>query len=157
MRNSQRHNPSGSGDNDQGRKKEFNAKVFWRLLSGLKKHFLWVALALSALVASTLGDLMIPVIIQRTLDENILANYLYLDQEALDFLQSEGFELEGIDTSSKAGTGGLLPWMATGKLFQSPLKSNFTTSPAPGGQESAPKTQGTMMAPLSSAGRIGCS
>jgi hypothetical protein len=73
MRNSQRHNPSGSGDNDQGRKKEFNAKVFWRLLSGLKKHFLWVALALSALAASTLGDLMVPVIIQRTLDENILA------------------------------------------------------------------------------------
>jgi ATP-binding cassette subfamily B multidrug efflux pump len=135
MRNSQRHNPSGSGDNDQGRKKEFNAKVFWRLLSGLKKHFLWVALALSALVASTLGDLMIPVIIQRTLDENILANYLYLDQEALDFLQSEGFELEGIDTSSKAGTGGLLPLDGNWETIPVPLKEqlyNFSGTRGPG-------------------------
>jgi ATP-binding cassette subfamily B multidrug efflux pump len=116
MRNSQRHNPSGSGDNDQGRKKEFNAKVFWRLLSGLKKHFLWVALALSALAASTLGDLMVPVIIQRTLDENILADYIHVDQNSLDYLSAEGFDLSGLETER-------------GRLL--PLDSNWETVPAP--------------------------
>jgi len=56
--------------------KEYDSKLVRRILSYLKPYRLLVVLTLAALVVSTLGELYIPVLQQRIIDNSILARFL---------------------------------------------------------------------------------
>ncbi|MDR1899453.1 MAG: ABC transporter ATP-binding protein, partial [Treponema sp.] len=73
--------------------REYDRVLVTRILSYLKPYRHLAAATLAALVVSTLGELMIPVMQQRLIDNAIMANYFRLDTGA--------FERE------RAGDGGL--------------------------------------------------
>ena len=56
--------------------KEYDSRLVRRILSYLKPHRLLVFLTLAALLVSTLGELIIPVLQQKILDEYVLARFL---------------------------------------------------------------------------------
>ncbi|MDR0557408.1 MAG: ABC transporter ATP-binding protein/permease [Treponema sp.] len=75
--------------------KSYDSAIFTRLLSYLKPYRLLTALAIAALLSSTVGELLIPVLQQRVIDNAILARFIAfsceksganLSQEAKDAL-----------------------------------------------------------------------
>jgi ATP-binding cassette subfamily B protein len=58
--------------------KEYDSKITGRILSYLKPYKLLTALALAALVFSTLGELAVPVLQQRLIDRAVMARFLSL-------------------------------------------------------------------------------
>jgi len=83
----------GKGDN------EFNPKIFWKLIRSLKKYWPLTLFALVALAFSTIGELRIPVLIQQTLDEHILGEYVLLNQDGIQRAGNLGFDIEGTITT----------------------------------------------------------
>jgi ATP-binding cassette subfamily B protein len=62
--------------------KEYDSRLIRRMLSYLKPYRLLVVLTLSALFVSTLGELYIPVLQQRIIDNSILARYMAFNKFA---------------------------------------------------------------------------
>jgi ATP-binding cassette subfamily B protein len=56
--------------------KEYDSRLVSRILSYLKPYRLSVVLTLAVLLVSTLGELLVPVIQQKIIDEDILARFL---------------------------------------------------------------------------------
>ncbi|GHV96462.1 lipid A ABC transporter permease/ATP-binding protein [Spirochaetia bacterium] len=59
--------------------KEYDSRLVSRILSYLKPYRLLVGLTLAALLVSTLGELYIPVLQQRIIDQAVLARFLAFD------------------------------------------------------------------------------
>jgi ATP-binding cassette subfamily B protein len=64
--------------------KEYDRVLAGRILSYLKPYRLLAAVTLAALLVSTLGELLVPVIQQRLVDNAILAGFFRLDAGALE-------------------------------------------------------------------------
>jgi ATP-binding cassette subfamily B protein len=62
--------------------KEYDSRLVRRILSYLKSSRLLVVLTLAALLISTVGELFIPVLQQRIIDNFILARFMAFDQTA---------------------------------------------------------------------------
>jgi len=63
--------------------KEYDRTLVRRILSYLKPHRLLVILTLGALLVSTLGELYIPVLQQRIIDNSVLARFLAFNREGI--------------------------------------------------------------------------
>jgi ATP-binding cassette subfamily B protein len=70
--------------------KEYDRVLVRRILSWLKPYRHLAAATLLALVVSTLGELLIPVMQQRLIDNAIMANFFRIDMEALDRARTGG-------------------------------------------------------------------
>ncbi|MDR2160275.1 MAG: ABC transporter ATP-binding protein/permease [Treponema sp.] len=68
--------------------REYDRVLMMRILSWLKPYRHLVAATLLALAASTTGELLIPVMQQRLIDNAIMANFLRLDPGALEKTQA---------------------------------------------------------------------
>lgn len=62
--------------------RKFDGALVRRILSYLKPYRLSVVLAMVALAVSSAGELLVPVLLQRTVDKAILADYRRLDADA---------------------------------------------------------------------------
>jgi ATP-binding cassette subfamily B protein len=82
--------------------KEYDSKITGRILSYLKPYRLLAALTFCALLVSTIGDLYIPILQQRIIDEMILARFLAFKKEGG---QELGMEASGVCTEFAALPG----------------------------------------------------
>ncbi|MDR1429196.1 MAG: ABC transporter ATP-binding protein/permease [Spirochaetaceae bacterium] len=64
--------------------KGYDRRIAFRILSYLKPYRLLVLLTVIALAVSTVGELFIPVLIQRVIDDAIMARFITLRHDALD-------------------------------------------------------------------------
>lgn len=64
--------------------KGYDRRIVSRILSYLRPYRALAAIAAAALALSTIGELLLPVLTQRVLDDAILAKYLAIDLEALE-------------------------------------------------------------------------
>jgi ATP-binding cassette subfamily B protein len=69
--------------------REYDSRLVGRILSYLKPYRLLAAAALVSLAVSTLGELYIPVLQQRVIDDAILARFLTVNLDALDLYERE--------------------------------------------------------------------
>ncbi|MDR1904373.1 MAG: ABC transporter ATP-binding protein/permease [Treponema sp.] len=77
--------------------KGYDSSIVRRILSYLKPYRALVFLTLTALILSTLGELFIPVLTQRVIDDAIMARFITLDMETF---QNEKDNLTGKSISA---------------------------------------------------------
>ena len=81
----------------------YNPRTARRLLSYLKPHKRVVIVAVVALALSTVGELLIPVIMQRGVDQHLMT-----DRLRISVADARGPELEGVDLSQSVTIGDYL-------------------------------------------------
>jgi ATP-binding cassette subfamily B protein len=92
--------------------KEYDSRITGRILSYLKPYRLLAALTLCALLVSTAGDLYIPILQQRIIDEMILARFLAFKREGA-ALQGGVWREPGAEASAVCAEFAALPGTIT--------------------------------------------
>ncbi|MDR1059297.1 MAG: ABC transporter ATP-binding protein, partial [Treponema sp.] len=64
--------------------KEYDRRIFRRILSYLKPYRLLILVTLGALLFSTGGELLVPILQQRLIDESIVIKFLTLRKDSID-------------------------------------------------------------------------
>ena len=66
--------------------KEFDTDIIRKLLVFTRKYALWFGLAIGALIFSTAAELALPVILQKSIDRNIMARWTWIDKAEVETL-----------------------------------------------------------------------
>ena len=74
---------------DNEKMREYSHKIVSRLFGFAGKYKIWFIVASFALIISTIGELALPVLLQKTIDHYILADWLWIEPEKLDPSVSE--------------------------------------------------------------------
>ena len=69
--------------------KEYDSKLVKRILSYLKPYKVFAIIVLFALAISTIGELLLPVLIQKIVDKSIISQYLTINEQILSSKQHE--------------------------------------------------------------------
>jgi ATP-binding cassette subfamily B protein len=75
--------------------KDYDSRIFGRIVSYLKPYRSLVALTLAALAISTVGELFIPLLQQRVIDKAIVVKFIVINEESL--LEKERLGNESLD------------------------------------------------------------
>ncbi|QEN09864.1 ABC transporter ATP-binding protein [Oceanispirochaeta crateris] len=59
--------------------KEIDSRIIKKLMRFTKKYRHWFIMAMAALILSTVAELMLPIILQQSIDKNIIARWTWLD------------------------------------------------------------------------------
>jgi ATP-binding cassette subfamily B protein len=108
--------------------KDYDGVIVKRILSCVKPYKLLVFLIVITLGASTVGELLVPVLLQRVIDEAVLARYLVIRRDALEreraglALQSRN-AVDAIITKERAVTIGDRVFIPRGKDTRVPGKA----------------------------------
>ena len=73
----------------------YDPAIMRRLLRYTRPYLVTVIAALFSLAVSTAGDLILPVIIQRAVDEQLIGQYTRIPRESVDSAVFDGLELDG--------------------------------------------------------------
>jgi ATP-binding cassette subfamily B protein len=75
--------------------KDYDSRIFGRIVSYLKPYRGLVALTLAALAISTIGELFVPLLQQRVIDKAIVVKFIVINEESL--LEKEKLENESLN------------------------------------------------------------
>jgi ATP-binding cassette subfamily B protein len=87
--------------------KEYDRRIFRRILGYLKPYRLLILLTLGALVFSTLGELLVPILQQWLIDESIVVKFFTLRKDAVEG-EREAPEAGGLSPGAKKALAALL-------------------------------------------------
>ena len=73
--------------------KEYDPVILKKLSTFTKPHIKWIIIGVAVLMIATAVELVKPIVIQKTLDNNILAHYSRVEQKALEKPESDGILL----------------------------------------------------------------
>ena len=78
----------------------YNPRIMRRLLAYARPYWVMVTVAIASLAVGTTGDLLLPVVIQRAVDNNLVVRYTRVPPDKTGAL--EGVDLSRAYTLSKA-------------------------------------------------------